>query len=235
MKHSEVLSRYVNTGQQIQEKQFKRLTPVLKKSYLRSRGIVGFKEWEFEYLTDDQRIKFIEKKGNGLNGDEIDYLIENSNDKDLIITKIIEVKDSTTLQHDIIMSQMTEIYGIGTVEYLLQRSNDKDLIATKIIEKINYDLSNDEIYFLLEYSNDKDLIATKIINEKGSDITYNEFGRLLFYPKDKELIKKLLLQNGVNYEKINKSITDFRLNIPLIPDNYQSMLNEIRRIKEIMI
>ena len=39
MKHSEVLSRYVNTGSPISEKQFDRLSPSLKKSYIRDKKI----------------------------------------------------------------------------------------------------------------------------------------------------------------------------------------------------
>jgi hypothetical protein len=52
---------------------------------------------------------------------------------------------------------------------------------------------------------------------------------------DKELIKKLLLQNGVDYNLINKSIKDNGIDIPLIPDNYKEMLQEIKRIKQIML
>ena len=64
----------------------------------------------------------------------------------------------------------------------------------------------------------------------NADIYY-----LLLYSKDKELIKKTLLQNGVDYKLINDVIIhNVDENISLIPDNYQEMLNEIRRIKEIM-
>ena len=57
---------------------------------------------------------------------------------------------------------------------------------------------------------------------------------LLQYSKDKELIKKTLLQNNIDYKLINNIILDNFSDISLIPDNYQSMLQEIRRIKEIM-
>ena len=63
MKHSEVLSRYVNNGESIPEKQYNRLTPSLKKSYLRTRGIAGYFEWEFKILSDNQKINYIETKG----------------------------------------------------------------------------------------------------------------------------------------------------------------------------
>jgi hypothetical protein len=163
MKHSEVLSRYVNTGQRIPEKQYDRLTPSLKKSYLRMRGVAGYEGWEFKIISDDERIKFIEKKGKELDYDE--------------------------------------------VKYLLQYTENKNTIATKIIEKIGY--------------HHLDSFVMKL---------------LLSFSKNKELIKKLLLQKGIDYEVINYVITDLLdEDIPLIPDNYQSMLNEIRRIKEIMI
>ena len=103
----------------------------MQKYYRIIRGVHGYKNWEFKYLTDDERIKFIEKTG----------WIKNS------------------------------IYDIG---------------------------------YLIKYS------------------------------EDKELIKKLLLQNGVDYKLINDMLLMFNIDTPLIPDNYQSMLNEIRRIKEIM-
>jgi hypothetical protein len=232
MKYSEVLNRYVNTGSQIPEEQYKQLSQSLQKSYMRMRGVVGYEDWEFIYLTDDERIKYIEKKGNKLNGfDEIYSLLESSKDKDLIITKIIKVKDSTTLRFFDMSVIKTHL---GVVEVLLQYSNDKDLIATKIIEKMGYELNNGEIYNLLKYSVNKDDIAIKIINEKDDEIIFNEYKYLLEYSKDKELIKKLLLQNGVDYKEINYKITNYKIDTPLIPDNYQEMLNEIRRIKEIM-
>jgi hypothetical protein len=57
---------------------------------------------------------------------------------------------------------------------------------------------------------------------------------LLKYSIDKELIKKTLLQQGVNYELINKVIRDNYLYTPPILHNNPLVLNEIRRIKEIM-
>ena len=60
MKHSEVLSRYVNTGQRIPEKQYNRLSPSLKKSYFRMRGVVGYEEWEYKFfkiLNDSFHLK----------------------------------------------------------------------------------------------------------------------------------------------------------------------------------
>jgi hypothetical protein len=191
MKHSEVLNRYVNTGIRIPEEQFDRLSPSLKKSYLRMRGVDGnYFEWELSYLTDDEKIKIIEKKGKWLKGNEI--------------------------------------------HYLLNHSKNKDLIATKIIDVMGGKLSTWDISDLLKYSNDKDLIATKIIDIMGEELYSDDIGCLLRYSEDKELINKLLLQIGFNYKKINKIINRLNIDTPLIPDNYQSMLNEIKRIKEIM-
>ena len=169
MKHSEVLSRYVNTGEEIPEEQYDRLTPVLKKSYLRMRSVAGYERWEFKVLSDNQRIYYIETKR-----DELDK------------------------------------YGF-----------------------------NDSTELIL-YSDNKDNIITKIIEIKGEKLKYNHILLILVFAKDKELIKKTLLQNGVDYKLINKVISDTSDKAkyeytPLIPDNYQSMLQEIRRIKEIMI
>ena len=85
MKHSEVLNRYVNTGSQIPEKQYNQLSPSLKKSYMRMREIVGYQGWEFYFLTDDKRIKYIESKS-GKIWDEIEVysLLYYSEDKELI-------------------------------------------------------------------------------------------------------------------------------------------------------
>ena len=95
-----------------------------------------------------------------------------------------------------------------------------------------------DIFILLEYSDNRDVIAKKIIDVKGEKLWPKDIRRLLFYPKDKEFIKKTLLQNGVNYKLINDVINGYNenndLKIPLIPYNYQSMLQEIKRIKEIM-
>ena len=88
-------------------------------------------------------------------------------------------------------------------------------------------------------SKDIDKTAIKIIETKGEKLDGGEIFTLLKRSENKELIKKTLLQNGVDYKLINDVINgynkNFHLNIPLIPDNYQSMLQEIKRIKEIMI
>jgi len=160
MKHSEVLNRYVNTGTQIPEEQYDRLTPSLKKSYMRMRSVAGYEDWEFKLLNDNEKIKYIETKGE--------------------------------------------------------------------------ELRNSNIRYLLKYSNDKDLIITKIIQIKGKSLSGLDILTLFKNSEDKELIKNLLLQNDVDYKKINDSIIILKIDIPLIPDNYQEMLNEIRRIKEIM-
>ena len=96
-------------------------------------------------------------------------------------------------------------------------------------------LTDQKISNLLLYSTDKDLIATKIIEVKGKELNSMDISFLIHYSNDKELIKKTLLQNGVDYKLINDAITSYNIDTPLIPDNYQSMLQEIKRIKEIMI
>ena len=201
MKHSEVLGRYVNTGQQIPEKQYDRLTPSLKKSYFRMRSVAGLKEWEFKLLNDNERINYIEKKGKKLNHEDINILLKYSENKDDIVTKIIKVKG--------------------------KKLNIKDIRSLTNKRTLNGDLNilNNNIL--------------KIIESKGEKLNDNEIYILIFYSPNKELIKKTLLQNGVDYKLINHNLNVhnkiYNLNIPLIPDNYQSMLNEIRRIKEIMI
>ena len=454
MKHSEVLSRYVNNGQRIPEKQYNRLSPSLKKSYLRMRGISGYERWEFKLLSDDEKINYIEKndterlisddktylyqfsknkdyyitkvihiKGERLysddiellllysdnkddiaikiietknkrffNDNEINLLLDYSQNKDLIATKIIEggsqipEKQYNTLSQSFqksykrmrgvhgyygwefkILSDDEKIefvekngtQGLRNMQYLYQFSKNQDYYVTKIIDILGDELGDHDIAYLLEYSDNKDDIAIKIVKAKGEDgltdndiyelihysdeiaikyiekkgeelnnydidnilnstknkyniaekiieakgkkLDHNDINVLLFiseddydrdkiatkivetegiqlddfsiylllsyseeernisimsikiielmgekldqvaisylfdYSRNKELIKKTLLQNGVDYNLINKSIKDNRINIPLIPDNYQSMLNEIRRIKEMMI
>jgi hypothetical protein len=305
MKHSEVLSRYVNTGSQIPEEQYNLLSPSLRKSYMRMRGVVGYEDWEFIYLTDDERIKYIEKKGEELNGNNILHLLQYSNDKDLIATKIIDLKG--------------EKLHYQVVEILLTYSQNKDLIITKIIDEKGEELTEYDVDIIFTYLKSKDdfnKIITQVMNVRGGisedlyntlspslqksyikikgfsiygysgweynflnddekikyienrgkkfhgvDIKHifkysenkidvinkiiqtkkneNDFDDIIYYlfrySKDKESIKKLLLQNGVNYRLINDVIIDnFDGETPLIPDNYQEMLNEIRRIKEIM-
>ncbi len=223
MKHSEVLSRYVNSGKHIPEEQYERLTPVLKKSYLRMRGIIGYIGWEFKLLNDEEKIKYIETKDKNYNDYYIDDIIYYSTNKDIVATKIVEVKGDTLTY--------------SKIAAVLKDSENTDEIATKIIEKKTGKLNDNDriIQTIIHYSKNKDNIIIKIIQSK--DMYFDQFNLLdlFYYSRDSELIKKTLLQQGVNYELINKVIRDNYLNIPLIPNNYQSMLNEIRRIKEIII
>ena len=285
MKHSEVLSRYVNTGQQIPEEQYERLTTVLKKSYLRIRSVAGFKDWEYEFISDNQRINYIEIKGVKLEKDDAKDLLKYSINKDLIATKIIDVKGENLNYNDInnllkysdnkdliatkIIDVKREKWNYTDVDFLLNYSINKDVIAKKIIdvkgEKLNVSdivklvtilkdneyyiipfilkiidvkgekLNDYDIHHLLEHSDNNDKIAIKIIESKGEKLNDYDINQLIKRSENKELIKKTLLQNGVDYKLINKVITSYNIDTPLIPDNYQSMLQEIRRIKEIMI
>ena len=257
MKHSEVLSRYVNTGIRIPEEQYDRLSPSLKKSYFRMRSVAGdYFRWEFKLLNDEAKIKYIEKKGKNFGHNDVQYLLKHSVDKDNIATKIIDAKGDElsssnitdllkySINKDVIATKIIETlgkkleFGID-INSLLDDAHNKDDIAIKIIDIKGEELADLHICSLLHYSINKNNIATKIIEKKGEKLNGLEIFRLLLYPKDKELIKKTLLQNGVGYGTINdvirKHSKDFDEDIPLIPDNYQSMLNEIRRIKEIMI
>jgi len=224
MKHSEVLNRYVNTGSLIPEKQYDQLSPSLKKSYMRMRGISGYKKWEFKLLSEDEKLKFIEIKNWTLTNNQILDIFDYSPNKVIIATKIIET------------------FGINLDDYIIleiilpqfKDSKNKDNVIIKIIETLGKNLRNTEIKYLLKNSDNKDNIIIKIIQKIGEDLDNADIYYLLLYSKDKELIKKTLLQNGVDYMLINIVITHNNLDISFIPDNYQSMLQEIRRIKEIM-
>jgi hypothetical protein len=222
MKYSEVLSRYVNTGSLIPEEQYDQLSPSLKKSYKRIREIAGYVDWEFKILSDDERIRFIEKKGENFNIYYINDIIDYSFNKDRVATKIIEIKG--------------EKLSPGKISILMKDSEDADDIATKIIEKKSGLLNDNDklIPIIIHYAKNKDNIIIKIIQSK--DMYFDQFNLidLLYYSKDKELIKKTLLQNGVNYELINRVIRDNYLDTPPILHNNPLVLNEIRRIKEIM-
>jgi hypothetical protein len=143
MKHSEVLKRYVNTGLQIPEKQYERLSVSLRKSYKRMRGVVGYKDWEWKYLTDDERIKIIENKGEELKTNDIENLLEYSNDIDIIATKIIDT--------------IGEKLNSYTISRLFSYSKDKYLITTKIIDvkgETPNDDSSETIKILLRFLNE---------------------------------------------------------------------------------
>ena len=144
---------------------------------------------------------------------------------DVLIKKIIEVKG--------------EKLEIDDIKYLFRYSVNKDDIVTKIIEiigeKINSEKINSENLYLLQFLDNKYDIATKFIESKGKELKRNDLENLFKYLQNKELVKKLLLQNGVYHKLINNVISYYKIDTPLIPDNYQSMLQEIRRIKEIMI
>ena len=263
MKHSEVLSRYVNTGEEIPEEQYERLTPMLKNSYMRRRGVIGYRDWEYKLLNNNQRINFIKNKGEELNYLHICNLLEYSENKDDIATKIIEVKGEK-LDDSEVRSLMTKKYfnidniAIKIIETFGEKLNSEKLksiilfsdnedTATKIIDTKGKELNSKDIENLLIFLSFRERyeIATKIIKTKGKELNgddlYFLFKSLPFYiyPERKELIKKTLLQNGVDYNLINNVInkcnTESEEQIPLIPDNYKEMLQEIKRIKQIML
>ena len=261
MKYSEVLNRYVNTGSQIPEKQYKQLSQSLQKSYIRMRGVVGYFGWEFKYLTDDEKIKYIEKKGDELDYNDVEYLLYYSENTDIIATKIIETKGE-----ELDYKYTNKLFKYSKDKYLIatkiietlneiddnvisilvsdfHESDIKDNIIKKIIEnneKMEY-MNSDKIIFFLRHSQNENNIAIKIIKtiDKSYFTVYN-MKYLFIITENKELIKKLLLQNGVDYKLINRTIRDYNFEkdgvsyIEPIPDNYQEMLHEIRRIKEIM-
>jgi hypothetical protein len=305
MKHSEVLSRYVNTGIRIPEEQYDRLSPSLKKSYIRIRGVAGYESWEFKVLSDDDKIKFIEKKGKYLtDGNDLKYLYQFSKNKDYYITKVIHIKGERLYSDDIellllysdnkddIISKIIESKGDdlneGDVDDLLKYSDNKDKFNRIITQVINigggiskelynvlspllkksflrirglssygYDgwefefltddeiikyietkgknLYNQDIKYILKYSSNEISVINKILKIETKydfeDIIYY----LLHYSKDKELVKKILLQNNIDYKLINNIILNNFSDIPLIPDNYKETLQEIKRIKQIML
>ena len=262
MKHSEVLSRYVNTGERLPKEQYDRLTPVLKKSYLRTRGVAGYESWEFQVINDNQRINFIENKGEDLEFYEIKYTLQYSDNKDDMISKIFEKKGKTLTYNEasLLLNNSNNKYEISIriIETLDQIDDDmisillsyvpnsinQENLLSKIIEnnKKMVDMDEEKIIFFIRHSQNADDIALKIIQLIDKQYFNKHNIKYLFiYPENKELIKKLLLQKGIDYELINKVITQYNFekdgvsHIELIPDNYQSMLNEIRRIKEIMI
>ena len=305
MKHSEVLNRYVNTGSILPEEQYNRLTPSLKKSYLRMRGVTGYEGWEFKVLSDDDKIKFIEKKGKYLtDGNDLKYLYQFSKNKDYYITKVIHIKGERLYSDDIellllysdnkddIISKIIESKGDelneGDVDDLLKYSDNKDKFNRIITQVINigggiskelynvlspslkksflrirglssygYDgwefefltddeiikyietkgknLYNQDIKYILKYSSNEISVINKILKIE----TKNDFEDLIYYllrySKDKELVKKILLQNNIDYKLINNIILNNFSDIPLIPDNYKETLQEIKRIKQIML
>ena len=261
MKHSEVLNRYVNTGSQIPEEQYNLLSVSLQKSYKRMREIVGYDGWEFKILTDDERIKYIEKKGEELDYDDIEYLLYYSKDKDNIAIKIIDAKDKELNYKDVkkLFKYSKDKYNIAIkiIETLNEiddnvisdlvsdfyQSDIKDNIIKKIIEnnKKIKEMSSNKIVHFLRHSQNIDDVAIKIIEtiDKKYFSIYN-IKYLFIFTENKELIKNLLLQNGVDYKLINTAIRDYNFEkdgisyIEPIPDNYQETLNEIRRIKQIM-
>jgi hypothetical protein len=164
--------------------------------------------------------KIIDLKGKEISSMDISYLLDYSTDKDLIVAKIIDLKGKKLNSQEI--------------SFLLHYSTDKSPISIKIIDLKGKELDSEDVRYLLIYSEDKDLIVAKIIDLKGKELSSSDINNLLYFSKDKELIKKTLLQKGVDYKLINVMIKVNKIKTPLIPDNYQEMLNEIKRIKEII-
>jgi hypothetical protein len=218
--------KIISFGHMISEERYTQLVPLLQKYYKRIRGLstYGYYIWEFKYLTDGERIKYIETRGERLTDDDVRLLVTYSNNKDDIITKIIKTKGE----------------GLNVVDYarfLILRSVNKKDIGIKIIQAKGDKLTDEDINDLFVIAFPKNLIhiPIKIIEMKGSELNYDHITLLLsLFKNDKELIKKTLLQNGVDYKLINDAIIEYKISTPLIPDNYQSMLQEIKRIKEII-
>ena len=229
MKHSEVLSRYVNTGFPITEKQYDRLSPSLKRSYKRMREIVGYDDWkfnlwEFKMLSDDEKIKFIETEGEKLDDNLINVLFKYSNNKDLIATKIIElgkpISEKQYLEFSPLIQKsylrMRGVVGYEGWEY--EYLTDDERIKFIETEGERYRLYDNLIYVLLKYSNDKDLIATKIIDVKGNRLNSDEIGYLIYHSNNKDLIATKIIELGkpISWEEYIKLS-------PLIQKSYLRM------------
>ena len=76
---------------------------------MRRRGVIGYRDWEYKLLNNNQRINFIKNKGEELNYLHICNLLEYSENKDDISTKIIEVKGEK-LDDSEVRSLMTKKY-----------------------------------------------------------------------------------------------------------------------------
>jgi hypothetical protein len=200
MKYSEVLNRYVNTGSRIPEKQYSRLSPSLKKSYLRIRGVAGYERWEFKTLSDDEKIKFIESKGTeNLLSDDLEYLYQFSKNKDYYISKVIYIIGEELSEYDI--------------EFLLDYSDNKDDIISKIIKTKGDGLTDYDTYKLIPYS---DEIAIKYIEKKREELDRYDVKIILDSTKNKYNIAKKIIE--VKGKKLDTEDINNLLNIS--QDNY---------------
>jgi hypothetical protein len=223
--------KLISFGYLISEQRYMQLTPLLQKYYKKIRGVrgvAGYIDWEFKYLTDNERIKYIDLKGKELlHSEDVMYLVRYSTDKDLIASKIIDVKGEELTSDNI---KVLLLYSVSI--------NKSYNIIIKIIKTLGVKLYDDNLIGNLiapmldtEY---KDLIIREIIDVIGNKLNNVYILFLVVLSNDKELTKKTLLQKGVDYKLINDIITTNEIDTPLIPDNYQEMLNEIKRIKEII-
>jgi len=195
MKYSEVLNRYVNTGSLIPENQYDRLSPSLKKSYMRMRGISGYKKWEFKLLSEDEKLKFIEIKNWELTNNQIIDIFDYSPNKVIIAIKIIET------------------FGINLDDYIIleiilpqfKDSKNKDNVIIKIIETLGENLRNSEIKYLLKNSDNKDEIAIKIIHAKGKYLEISNINTIFEFSDNKDISTKIIETEGIklNYDMIS--------------------------------
>ena len=200
MKHSEVLKRYVNTGSQIPEKQYEMLSQSLRISYMRMRDVVGYGGWELKYLTDDKRIKFIEKKGEKLKSNDVENLLEYSKDKDLIETKIIEIKGDKLVKDD--------------VDHLLKYSKDKDLTIKKFIE-VGLHIKEEQYKQLSQSLQTTYMRMREIVGYQGWEFKYlTDDQRIKFIEKKGEELTQYemlrLLENSNNKNLITTKIIDIK-------------------------
>ena len=122
MTAKELISQYVDTGLQLPEYQVNKLSNQDKKTYIRKRLIAvqsrGYFDWyEMELLNPDERDTYI----SNLNSDSIEYLIENSSNKDKAINIL--------LNNDTLISNLSE----SGIAYLFEYSSDEDKVINVLL------------------------------------------------------------------------------------------------------
>jgi aspartate carbamoyltransferase regulatory subunit len=148
------------------------------------------------YLTAKDIIKL---KGNKLNINDIYAILY------LFTNFLFSFSDADKLSALIIKEKGNDL-NLNEMIFLIESSQNPDNIAKLIINEPSIGLSYYEIYAILEKTKNTDEIAELIINQFSpfTILTLDPYiiNALIVFSKNKEHIKNLLIQAGVDREKI---------------------------------
>jgi hypothetical protein len=181
MDNRDLISQYVDTGLSIGEYQFNQLSNNDKRTYIRKRIIAHgqdkyLTEFEFNYLDDASKLKFLEDCVNSRSGFFV-YVSERYNYKDTIngIFNMIYNRYKDVGIPDFVLSPFLNIEDDSEV---IKKITDKEylnFLSPYVISKVvnSEYLTDDDVNRLAEYFINTDKIRVKLLNQNYLNFVYN--------------------------------------------------------------